>query len=82
MPDADIASLTYELLKRMNGTLHALALDVGDLKLRMTEVEGRLGEHTRMFGHIEVAIAGLNGRMDRFDERMTRIERRLDLIEA
>jgi hypothetical protein len=31
---------------------------------------------------VELQLATMNGRIDRFDERLNRIERRLDLIEA
>ncbi|MBP1805724.1 hypothetical protein [Rubellimicrobium aerolatum] len=75
-------NLVLEHLKRIQSKLDVLSLDMGELKLRMTEVEGRLGEHTRLFGHLEVGMSALNGRIDRLDERVARIERRLDLIEA
>jgi hypothetical protein len=56
-------------------TLDLVAADVSDLKLRMSAVE----HHT---AQVQVQMAGLNRRMDRFDERLGRIERRLELVEA
>jgi hypothetical protein len=33
-------------------------------------------------GQLTIQLGGRNQRMDRFDERLARIERRLDLVEA
>ena len=46
-----------------------------DIKLRVSTVEDHLGT-------MIVSIGGLNHRMDRFDEKVARIERRLDLSDA
>jgi len=52
-----------------------MELDVGELKNRVSALE-------QTTGHIVTLIGTVNQRMDRFDERLSRIERRLDLIEA
>jgi len=74
--------LVLELLKRIQGTLNGMALDISDLKTRMTTLEGQMGQMTQMLGHLEVQQAATNKRIDRLDERVGRIERRLDLTEA
>ena len=71
----DVASLTYELLKRVNARLERMEDDVSDIKSRLSAVEAAVAQHS-------VQFAALNARMDRFDERMKRIERRLDLTDA
>jgi septal ring factor EnvC (AmiA/AmiB activator) len=68
-------NLVLEHLKRIQGKLDALSLEMGDIKLRMSAVEGHLGQLMLQNGTI-------HSRLDRFDERLSRIERRLDLIEA
>ena len=71
----EVGNLVLEQLRHMRRTLDFVAQDVADLKLRMSAVENHLGQ-------IQIQVAGLNGRMDRFDERLTRIERRLELVDA
>jgi regulator of replication initiation timing len=69
---ADVAILTYELMKRMNANIQNLTLEVGDLKMRMASVEDHLSGLT-------VSMTHVTSRLDRLDERVARIERRLDL---
>ena len=72
---SEVENLTLEMLRRIDRRLDNIEGDVHDLKLRMSIVEDHLGT-------IIVSIGGLNHRMDRFDERLTRVERRLDLSDA
>ncbi len=68
-------NLVLELLRKTRASQERMEQDVGDLKVRMSAVENLLGQQLIQF-------AALNGRMDRFDERLGRIERRLDLVEV
>ena len=68
-------SMVMEYLRRIRASQERMELDVQDLKVRMSSVETTQGQ-------ILTALGALNGRMDRFDERVARIERRLDLVEA
>jgi polyhydroxyalkanoate synthesis regulator phasin len=68
-------NLVLELLRRIRASQDRVELDIADLKLRMSAVEQHLGQ-------TPVQLAGLNARMDRFDERMSRIERRMELVDA
>jgi hypothetical protein len=52
-----------------------LRLDMSDVKARMTAVEVTMGQ-------IVWLIATQSGRMDRIDDRLGRVERRLDLADA
>jgi len=72
MAELDIASHTLELLKRLNGKMDALGLEVGDLKLRMSAMEDHLSGLT-------VSNAGIMHRLDRIEGRLDRLERRMDL---
>jgi hypothetical protein len=67
--------LMYAVLQRIQGDISDIKGDLGDLKLRMSAVEDHLAT-------VIVSATGLNHRMDRFDERLARIERRLDLSDA
>ena len=62
-------------LKKIQARLSAIEVDLGDLKARASVMEQYQGQVLTLLG-------GLNQRMDRFDERLARIERRLDLVEA
>jgi hypothetical protein len=61
-------SLVLRFLRRIDGMVDRLALDVTDLKTRMTLA----GRH----------LAGLAGQHGGLSARIDRIERRLDLPEA
>jgi hypothetical protein len=68
-------NLVLDLLRKVRASQERTEVDIGDLKLRMSACEQNLGQ-------IHLQIAGLNMRLDRFDERLGRIERRLELVEA
>jgi hypothetical protein len=55
--------------------MDAVSLDMSDIKSRVSSLEETQGQLLFMMG-------GLGKRMDRFDERLGRIERRLDLENA
>ena len=71
----NLESLVLEQLRHIRRSQDLMREDISDIKLRMSAVEHHVGQ-------IQVQIAGLNSRMDRFDERLTRIERRLELVDA
>jgi hypothetical protein len=64
----ETVNVVLELLRRVRASQERMELDVRDVKVRMSAVE--------------IVLGTLNSRMDRFDERLSRIERRLDLAEA
>ena len=64
----------------MRPSLDDIRGDVNDLKLRMTNVEGSLGQVISQVGYVQTQLAGQALRMDRIDERIARIERRLDTV--
>jgi hypothetical protein len=68
-------NLVLELLRRIRGSQERMELDVADLKVRISSIEQHQGQ-------IMVMLGSLSQRMDRFDERMARVERRLDLVES
>jgi hypothetical protein len=63
--EADIASHTLTLLRRIDERTERMAEELHDLKVRMSSVEANL--------------AAVNRRMDRFEMPLERIERRLEL---
>jgi hypothetical protein len=71
----NVENLLLEMLRRIDGRLTNIEGDMRDIKLRTTITEEHLGS-------VVTSMAGLNGRMDRFDERLTRVERRLELSDV
>jgi hypothetical protein len=74
MMTESVENLVLEHLKHIRSRVDGLALDVADLKSRASAQE-------ELQGQLFVLLGGLAKRMDRFDERLGRIERRLDLVE-
>ncbi|MCA3696952.1 hypothetical protein [Aquidulcibacter sp.] len=70
-----IESLILEHLRHIRSKMDAVSLDMSDIKSRVSSLEETQGQLLVMMG-------GLGKRMDRFDERLGRIERRLDLENA
>ena len=68
----EIGNLILERLRRMDDRLVNIEADMHDVKLRVSAVEDHIGT-------LVASMAGLNARMDRFDARLTRVERRLDI---
>jgi archaellum component FlaC len=71
----NVESLILEHLKHIRGKVDVISLEVQDLKSRASATE-------EMLGQVLVLIGGQGKRMDRFDERLARIEKRLDLEHA
>ncbi len=74
MSEADTA-LLFEVLKRIQADIADVKADIGELKMRATATDEHLSG-------LFINTVGINNRMDRFNERLARIERRLDLTEA
>jgi hypothetical protein len=71
----DTTNLVLEHLRRIRASQERMELDMGEMKSRSSALEQTTGQ-------IMILLGTMNQRMDRFDERLSRIERRLDLIEA
>jgi len=62
-------------LRHIRRSVDETRLDVMDLKTRMTAAEVSLGQ-------VITLLAGQSGRMDRIEDRLGRVERRLELSDA
>ena len=71
----NVENLILEHLKHIRGKIDVISLDVSDLKSRMSSLE-------EMQGQLLIMMGGFGKRMDRFDDRLSRIEKRLDLEHA
>lgn len=68
-------NLVLEHLRHIRGRVDSMSLDVVDLKTRISSLE-------EMQGQVLVLLGAMGKRMDRTDERLARVERRLDLETA
>ncbi|MGD9740633.1 MAG: hypothetical protein AB7O56_04705 [Bauldia sp.] len=68
-------NLVLEHLRHIRKAVDGVALDMIDVKARISSIEGTLG-------HVMTQIGVLNGRVDRIEERLGRVERRLELTGA
>jgi hypothetical protein len=70
----DTVNLVLEHLKHIRARVDVMSLDLTDVKSRVSALEELQGQLLVMHG-------AMSKRLDRFDERLGRIERRLDLVE-
>jgi hypothetical protein len=68
-------SLVLEHLRHIRRGVDELRLDVADLKTRVTGVEIAMGQMMSL-------LAAQSGRMDRIEDRLARVERRLELADS
>jgi hypothetical protein len=69
---AETESLVLEILKKIQGDIAGLKFDMVDVKHRISMIE-------RNTADIAASYAGQSLRIDRLEERLDRIERRLEL---
>jgi predicted nucleic acid-binding Zn-ribbon protein len=62
--------------------LRRLQSDVADIKVDVRETRSRIGLMERQIADVHVRLADLSSRMDRRDEMMERVMRRLELGES
>jgi archaellum component FlaC len=75
MTEKVTSELIYNVLQKMQADMSEMKFDIRDLKTRMTMVEEHMGSSI-------IAISGVNNRLDRLNDRVERIEQRLDLTDA
>lgn len=71
----ETANLVLEQLRRIRASQERMELDFSEMKTRLSSLERHVGE-------VQISVAVLNSRLDRLDERVGRIERRLELVEV
>jgi tetrahydromethanopterin S-methyltransferase subunit G len=67
-------------LRRLDEKLDRVLVDLGDIKHRLTSVEQQVAFLQQQTGLLHGDFAGQSARIDRVDQRLERIERRLDLV--
>jgi hypothetical protein len=68
-------NMVLEMLWRIRASQERTELDLADLKSRVSALK-------QMLGQVLVLLGTMCQRIDRFDERLGRIERRLELVMA
>jgi hypothetical protein len=67
------------MMQRTLDTQRETAGDIRDMKLRLTSIERQLGSNAASESE---HYASVMGRMDRFDDRLGRVARRLEIGDA
>lgn len=71
----EVGNLILERLRRMDERLGNIEDEFQHLKTRGSALDEHMVD-------MIINLSGINTRLDKFDERLTRIERRLDLTNA
>ncbi len=72
---AEVENLVLEHLRHMRGQLDRVEHKPEDVITRLGHLERAVADHS-------VQLAEINTKLDRLDARVTRIEKRLDLVEG
>jgi archaellum component FlaC len=72
---AEAENLILEHLRHMRGQLDRMETRIEDVIMRLGHIERSVADHS-------VQLAEINTKLDRLDARVTRIEKRLDLVEG
>jgi len=64
------------------GHLRHIRRAVDRIELDLTDVKSRVSSLEQVQGQILALMGTMNQRMDRFDERLGRVERRFDLVDT
>ena len=73
--NGEVENLILERLRRLDQWLENIENDIHELKIRATTNDEHM---SGMF----IATSGINSRLDRIEERLGCVERRLDLTDA
>ena len=81
MTAEELASVTLEHLRHIRGRVDQIADDVGELKMRMSNVEAGITRIRREVLQADETDIRQQITLDRLATRVERIERRLDLAD-
>ena len=73
-------NIVLEHLRHIRRVVDILEADMAVVKGRITSFEGSMGHVLAQIGHLPVASQ--TGRIDRIEDRLARIEQRLDFVQA
>jgi septal ring factor EnvC (AmiA/AmiB activator) len=72
-------NLVLRYLRNIDAKVDALAVDMREVKARLGSVEKQVAGRRVDFADLRADLVRVEHRIDRADERLARIERRLDL---
>ncbi len=78
---ADTENLILEHLRHIRARIDAMSLDIVDVKARLSAMDENLALIRADTAHLHSMYANQGKRIDRIEERLGRIERRLELAE-
>ncbi|WP_141210961.1 hypothetical protein [Elstera cyanobacteriorum] len=75
-------NLVLEHLRALRREVGEVRDDVRDIKVRLTRIDNTVITLRREQASDAEGVAHLEGRLDRFGERLSRIETRLDILDS
>ena len=78
----DTTNLVLEHLRRIRASQERTELEIGDIKARLTAMDETMANSRTDLAHLHSLYAQQSKRIDRIEDRLGRIERRLDLVDA
>ena len=76
---SNVENLMLEHMKRFQATLDRVENKIGDLTIRMSNVEGSVASVIQHLGNLSAADAAQQFSIDDINRRLDRIEHRLEL---
>ena len=76
----NVENLVFEHLRHIRGRVDQMAVDLSEVKQRLSGLEQPMTLTKREINLSDEAIARQQVSIDRLSERMTRVEQRLDLV--
>ena len=78
----DTTNLVLEHLRRIRASQERTELEIGDIKARLTAMDETMANSRTDLAPLHSLYAQQSKRIDRIEDRLGRIERRLDLVDA
>ena len=75
----NVESLIIEHLKRFQAGQERIERELKEIKTRLSALEASRGQVMQHIGHLVTSIAGQQVALDRINERIDRVEHRLEL---
>jgi septation ring formation regulator EzrA len=78
----ETANMVLEMMKRIRASQERTELEIVDIKGRLTAMDESMALMRTDLAHLHTMYAPQSKRIDRIEDRLSRIERRLELVEV
>ncbi len=78
----NVADLTLERVRRLEGKIDMLLEHVVEMKVGLTLLKNEMATMHAQMAHLNAQLAHQGQRLDGIETRLSRVERRFDLVET